>query len=134
MYDQTKGITKPFYFLHLTKGVNQDLQIWLQFLSKYNGQSFIQEPHYGNAEVSHFFSDAPKISVGITYGSSLIDSLWPLGNTQYYYSRAISNLHCNFYVCTQLHNSKEIFHYNNMAVVNMINKQTCNCPIRMRIV
>ena len=136
MYNLTKGITKPFYFVRLTKGVKQDLQMWLQFLSSYNGQSFIREPHFANSEALHFFSDASKSGFGITFGSSWIEGLWPI-NWQHL-NITILELYPIYIAISmfahKLRNSKVIFHTDNMAVVHILNKQTSNCPIVMKIV
>jgi len=37
--DLTKGITKPHYDIHISRGAKQDPTMWLEFLTEFNGRS-----------------------------------------------------------------------------------------------
>ena len=40
LIDKTCGIQKPYFKVTLNKDTKRDLQVWLEFLNRYNGQTF----------------------------------------------------------------------------------------------
>ena len=126
LYDLTMQASKPHHFIRLTKDVKSDLNIWLSFLSSFNGKSFMWQQHAADSQSIHLCSDASKTGFGATYGSSWFSGTWPVSWQQYHIT--VLELYPIFVSISMfancLRNSKVIFHCDNQAVVTIINKQT----------
>ena len=77
LHDLTIGIQKPHYFIRLNKDTKDDLQMWLKFLSFYNGITMIRPLQIVDSNSLHMFSDASKVGFGATYGTQWIQCRWP---------------------------------------------------------
>ena len=136
MYDLTKGIAKPFYFIRITKEVKEDLKIWEMFLKNFNGKTIIRELPVNDSLTLHMYSDASKLGFGATFGSEWIQSTWP----ENWKALNIALLELfPIYVMIKmfgmkLTNSKILFHCDNIAVVSIVNNQTSKDKLIMKLV
>ena len=136
LHDLTMQASQPHHFIRLTSDAKSDLQIWLSFLSSFNGKSFIWQQHIVNSPAIHLCSDASKIGFGATYGSSWIAGTWPPSWQGHHIT--ILELYPIFITISMfarhLKNSKVIFHCDNQAVVTILNKQTSKDKFIMAII
>ena len=136
LHDLTIGVSKPFYFVRLTNAVKLDLTTWLSFLENYNGRTLLSFRPIQSSNSLHLYSDASKAGFGATYGSKWIQSTWP--NSWTSLNIAVLELF-PIYVLTSmfaqhLTNTSVIFHCDNQAVVEILNKQSSKCPKLMSII
>lgn len=108
---------------------------WLEFLNSYNGVTFFRHARIVPSSEINMISDASKEGFGATYGSQWTQAKWP---------KNWKKLHITvleFYPVyvlismfkTLLSNSNILFHSDNMAVVEIINKQTSKNKYVMKI-
>ena len=65
-------------FIHITKEVKQDLQIWEMFFHCFNGKSFFLEEAWTTSGQLQFYTDAAKSKgYGIVFGSHWAYGEWP---------------------------------------------------------
>ncbi len=75
LYDLTVGLKKPFYRRRLTVETKQDLLVWKDFLSHFNGKSFLGPLPDFQTELC---SDASLLfGYGATCGDKWIGGVWP---------------------------------------------------------
>ena len=136
MYDLTKGIAKPFYFIRITKEVKEDLKIWEMFLKNFNGKTIIRELPVNDSLTLHMYSDASKLGFGATFGSEWIQSTWP--ENWKVLNIALLELFPIYVMINmfgmKLTNSKILFHCDNIAVVSIVNNQTSKDKLIMKLV
>ena len=136
MYDLTKGIAKPFYFISITKEVKEDLKIWEMFLKNINGKTIIRELPVNDSLTLHMYSDASKLGFGATFGSEWIQSTWP--ENWKVLNIALLELFPIYVMINmfgmKLTNSKILFHCDNIAVVSIVNNQTSKDKLIMKLV
>ena len=124
--DKTKGLTKPFHHTWLTNEVKEDLTMWLHFLENYNGRHFLREKIITHSSSFNLHTDACPGGFGITFGSSWVQSSYPLT----WSTKNIAFLELYpIYVAVEMFGSKMknshiIFHCDNQAIVSVINKQS----------
>ena len=136
LYDLTIGIIKPFYTIRLTYETKQDLEMWEMFLQHYNGITIIRKPSMADSDYLHFTSDASKLGYGGTFGTSWVQGSWPSGWLEYHISfleiYPIYVLLSTF--AHRIANSYIMFHCDNSAVVDILNKQTSKDKLIMHVV
>ena len=136
MYDLTKGIAKPFYFIRITKEVKEDLKIWEMFLKNFNGKTIICELPVNDSLTLHMYSDASKLGFGATFGSEWIQSTWP--ENWKVLNIALLELFPIYVMINmfgmKLTNSKILFHCDNIAVVSIVNNETSKDKLIMKLV
>ncbi len=110
----TKGQKVPYHYIRLTNDAKQDLNMWSKFLESYNGKSLF----------------------GGTYGSFWIQGSWPehwkkshIAILEVYPILALVNTFGHKFA-----NSAIVFHCDNQAVVEIINKQSSKDPNIMAII
>lgn len=54
----TMGIKRPYYFIRITKSVQEDLQAWKTFLNMYNCKSFFLPDRWIQSPAIHLYTDA----------------------------------------------------------------------------
>ena len=135
LHDITIGIKKPHHFIRLNRATKSDLHMWLQFLTHYNGRSILYPPSTSNSAALHFYSDASKTGYGAAYGTDWIHGLWPSSWTSY--NIAVLEFYPIYIMTSMLAfkfaNSFIVFHTDNQALVEIINRQTSKCPQIMSI-
>ena len=127
------GVKKPFYFIRISREARKDLHIWLKFLQHYSGKTIIRDIPDTDSRRIHMYSDASGWGFGATFGSQWIQGQWPSDwknfNIAFLEFFPIYVIIAMF--AEKLLNSRITFHTDNMAVVAIINQQTCKCPLIM---
>ncbi len=126
----------PHHFINLNKSARSDLKTWLIFLDQYNGITYFRSLKTINSSTLNMCSDASKKGFGATFGANWIQcrytGSWP--------ERDITVLELYpFYVMIALfgdriRNSNIMFLCDNMAIVQIINKQSSKHGFIMSIV
>jgi hypothetical protein len=136
LYDATRGVSNPNYFLRITAAMREDLAVWRIFLSDYNGRSMFLNQML-NAPEHVIVTDASKtIGFGAICGDAWLKGTWPLT----WKSHAITVLEFGpivFALATwaDLFANKSIHvKTDNAALVSVINKQSSSDPCIMFLV
>ena len=83
LIDLTVGVHMPNYYIRLNREVKEDLNLWLSFLSNFNGKFFFLEDTWLNSSKLNLFTDASgALGFGALFGSHWCYGKWPL-NWQY---------------------------------------------------
>ena len=128
LIDLTIGIRHPHFLIRLTREVKEDLKVWHQFLTGFNGRSFFLSVDWANSHHLKLYTDASgAIGFGAVFGRHWCYGEWPMS----WRHRNIAFL--EFYpIVLSLHlwghtikNQRVLFFTDNEALVHVINKQTC---------
>ena len=77
MINLTIGLKKPYHHRRINKEVKADLQVWLDFLTHFNGRSFFLEDKFHTSESLHLFTDSSTtIGFGVVFGSHWAYGCW----------------------------------------------------------
>ena len=122
----TIGKLHPGQWLTIDEVTSDDLKIWEDFLLFYNGKSLIQLQPVIDSDRWHFFTDSSKIGYGGTLGASFIYGKFP--DSWHHYNIQILELYPIYVMISMfahdLANSSIVFHCDNEAIVQIINKQS----------
>lgn len=78
MYNATKGLKSPFSHVRLTKDLKEDLKMWWEFLSNFNGHSLWQHK-FIEADALQLFTDtAGSCGYGLFFYNNWSADSWPL--------------------------------------------------------
>ena len=78
MIDLTKGVKKPHHHIHLSRGAQSDIMLWLRFLEDFNGRSFFFSDFWETSQTLQLYSDsAGSIGFGAAFASHWFHGLWP---------------------------------------------------------
>ena len=136
MHNATIGKTKPLSSVTLTPEIKEDLYIWQNFMMHHNGKTIISKAEVLNSTDLNFYSDSLFVGFGATFGSKFIQGTFPthwrdLG-IQYLELYPIF-LMVNIFA-HKVPRKHIIFHCDNEAVVQIINKQSTPIPTLMNLV
>ena len=122
----------------MTRGALDDLKMWLIFLRKFNGSSFIPEQFWSEDRDINFFTDASStLGFGGFFQGDWFKGEWPAEAKQ---KHSIAWLEFFPVVATvaiwghSLKGKRIIIRSDNAAVVSIINKQSSKCPAIMKLV
>ena len=127
LIDLTIGIMKPHYLIRFNKEVRADLAMWLHFLDNFNGKSVLFPEEWESSDVTRLFTDASGL-LGFAavfgdkwFAAAWTDSLFPM-------QIAVKELFPIVVALeiwgSEMANRKILFMSDNMAVVEVINKQS----------
>ena len=135
LYDLASTTQVPYHFVKLTKSAKADLQIWLEFLSSYNGVTFFRHSHIVTSHEINMYADASSLGFGATYGSQWVQARWPVSWKKFHIT--VLEFFPIFVLVSlfqkMIVNSNILFHSDNIAVVEIINKQTSKNKHVMKI-
>ena len=135
MYDATIGVANPNHFIRITKPIKEDLLTWKKFLSEYNGITLISVAEKFDLKSLHMYTDSSNSGFGGTFMRKYISGYFP--NSWKDYSIQFLELYPIFLmlhlVSSELINKRIIFHCDNQAIVNIINKQSSKCTLIMKL-
>ena len=126
LYDLTYHVAKPFYMVRISKEAKEDLRMWLDFLRGYNGKTILYQPSIAESNAINLFSDASGLGFGGMYGYNWVQGKWP----DHWASLNIAVLELYPIVLLlqlfgqKMANTMVLFHCDNAAIVEVINKQT----------
>lgn len=132
----TMGLKAPFHHANVSKGVKDDLQVWLRFLENYNGRSFFISRTVLTSTELHLFTDACKFGYAGIFQNSYFYGHFP----SWWQSQNITLLELYPIVlaievwCTSFTNRRVILHTDNKALVSVINSQTSREPLVMILI
>ena len=128
LIDLTHGVRLSHHRIKLTGEAKADLNVWLSFLSTYNGRSLFLDDRWQNSSKLNLFTDATGgIGFGAIFGTEFCHGLWPA----HWRHRNIAIL--EFYPIVlslylrghKMANRSILFFTDNEALVHVINKQSC---------
>lgn len=128
LIDITLGVRSPRFLIRLTKEVKEDLKVWQNFLTGFNGRSFFLTDFWTNSNQLELYTDASgALGYGAIFGKQWCYGEWP----DSWRHRNIAFL--EFYpIVLSLHlwgnemrNCRILFFTDNEALVYVINKQSC---------
>ena len=126
LIDLTFGVSKPHYFIRITKEVWEDLHMLAEFLANFNGRTIFMAEQWLSSTSLNLFTDASgTLGYGAVLGSSWFYGTW----SQQWVNQNITLLELYPIVLAvqiwgnRLTNGRIIFHTDNQALVPIINKQ-----------
>ena len=127
LIDLTKGIQKLHHYIRLSKGAKSDILIWLRFLEDFNGKSFFFNDIWETSHTLHLYTDAAgSTGFGAVFGCHWLPGVWP----EMWKTLKIAFLEL-FPIVLAVHiwgslmaDKRIIFFSDNVAVVDIVNKQT----------
>lgn len=127
------GLTRPFHHLRISKGMKQDLQLWLTFFQDFNGISVFHDRYWLSNEDAQLFTDSAA-GVGLGFGAYFNGkwtyAAWPeswfdLGITDDITVLELFPLLVAVHIWGEkLRNKKICFRCDNIAVVHIVNTMT----------
>ncbi len=125
LIDMTLG-KQPGDKVWLSRGAQKDLQVWREFLQKYNGVSIIREPVPCHSHEINLYTDASDLAYAAVYGSQWFQGEW--NRSWKAKNIAVRELYPILLLTELFHgkwqNQHIIFWCDNQAIVTIINKQT----------
>ena len=70
LIDLTIGVSKPHYFIRITKEVREDLHMWAEFLANFNGRTIMAEQWLSSTSLNLFTDASGTLGYGAVLGSS----------------------------------------------------------------
>ena len=137
LVDLTTGVRLPRYRIRITEACRRDLLVWLQFLRDFNGRTFFLDDPWQVSPPLNLYTDAAgSKGYGALFGKHWFYGEWP-ANWQ---SLNIAFLEL-FPITISLHvwgcqksNQRVSLFTDNVALVDIINKQTSKHPTIMILV
>lgn len=123
----TMGIVKQHYFIRFNKEIRADLSMWLHFLDNFNGKSVLLKEDWESSDVTQLFTDASgSVGFAAVFGSKWFAAEWSesLSLLQIAIKELFPIVLSLEIWGSEMANKKILFMSDNMAVVEVINKQT----------
>ena len=125
--------------ISLSEGARADLRIWLSFLEQFNGVTIIQPGLWHPDSDMHLFTDASgRIGFGGYYHGKWFCSPWPhhvlIGDYSIAWKEMVPIVVSVLQWGTELSGKRIMIHTDNMAVKEIINRQTSTCNKIMNLV
>ena len=126
--DLTVGVCMPTHCIRFNREVKEDLNLWLSFLSNFNGKSFFLEDTWLSSSKLNLFTDASgALGFGALFGSHWCYGKWP--SSWLYQNIAILKFYpivLSLYLWgVGMSNPCILFFTDNKELVHVINRQTC---------
>ena len=132
LIDMTIGMSKPHYFIRITREVREDMHMWAEFRANFNGRTIFMAEQWLSSTSLNLFTDASgTLGYGAVLGSSWVYGAW----SPQWVSQNITLLELYPIVLAvqiwgnRLTNGRIIFHTDNQALVPIINKQPSPAPV-----
>ena len=135
LIDLTKGLQNPHHRRSLNKEARADIEAWCIFIEHFNGSSMFLEDRWETSETLELYTDSSGLGCGGFFGSRWFSAEWTEGWKKFDIS--VKELF-PIVVAVELWgkdmaNKRICFFSDNMAVVQVINKQTAKDPNIMRL-
>ena len=142
-YDAMIPLKKPFHLLRLSLELKQDMQLWLKFLSEFNGVTYIPENKWFDSDCLQLFTDASgsaNLGCGCYLAGKWSYFQWPrawLGTEimkDVTFLEMVPVLLAVHLWGNKMKKKNILFHIDNEALVNVINRQSCRSKRLMILV
>jgi hypothetical protein len=133
----TLHVNNPHHHIGLTNAARADIEAWLLFLSAFNGVAFFQEVDPRNSDSLKLYSDASgALGFAAVFGHRWLAAAWPASWPDFHITtKELFPIVLLLEVWGPLLSQKRVlFFSDNLAVVHIINKQTCRDPTTMSLV
>ena len=139
LIDLTCGVRKSWHRIRLTEGVKSDLRMWLLFLKEYNGVSIFQNQYWvGTGDIQLYTDASGGIGFGGYWAGRWFQGKWPqvvqLENRSIAWRELFPIVVAVVLWGHRMQGKRILLRSDNMAVVDIINKQTSKCPSIMKLV
>ncbi|XP_021367155.1 uncharacterized protein LOC110459297 [Mizuhopecten yessoensis] len=122
----TCGLQKPHHHVRLSREARADIAAWKVFIDSFNGVSMFLDDRWVTTPQLQFFTDASNRGFGAIFNTSWLFGTWPASFTSYHITVK------EFFAIVLaieiwgpcLRNRCLLLYCDNMAVVDIINKQT----------
>lgn len=134
------GASAPHHYIRITRGMRDDIQVWLAFLGHFNGVSLWQSPLQLSKALQVRSDAAGSLGFGVLFGDWWCAQRWPDHWAQSGILRDLTFLEffpimAAVYIWKdQFSNKKVLFWCDNQAVVRVINRQTSRSERVMQLV
>jgi hypothetical protein len=139
LIDLTVGVTKGKAQICVGVGAKKDIEMWIQFLSEFNGSAMFMEADWlSNSSIELFTDAAQTQGFGCYFKGHWTQGHWPVSLEVGQASIALLEMY-PLVVALDLwghlmRNKKVKFWSDNQAVVSIVNKQSAKCPRIMALV
>lgn len=129
-YGAMSGVSKPYHFIRVSRGMKEDIQVWLSFLDKFNGSNIFPDEIWMTNEGLQLFTDSSgSLGCGAFFHNKWIVLQWPSewnGNIlqDITFLELVPIVLAVTTWCKQLTNKKVIFHVDNLALVEILNSKS----------
>ena len=137
LIDLTIGLRAPHHRKRLTKGTKADLNLWLTFLSEFNGKSIFLDTHLTLNHDIHLYTDSSgSVGYGAILGNHWFNGIW----SNWWTAQNIMLLELYPIVLAveiwgeKLQNKRLLMHTDNESLVSVLTKQTSKHPLAMILV
>jgi hypothetical protein len=135
--DLTCNVTHPRSSIRLDSEARSDIKAWATFLENFNGKSVFLFDNWVSSSSLKLYSDAAgKIGYAAVFGSQWFAYKWEIHQESYHITikELFPIVLAIEYWGFKLQNHKILFFSDNMAVVDILNKQTSREKTVMRLV
>lgn len=137
LIDLTCHVSDAFEEIDFTSEERADIKAWQLFIDNFNGKSIFHQDEWQSSHKLHMYTDASgSMGYAAVYGSKWFVEFW-------------LDIHANYHISikelfpivllmeiwgTHLSNQKILFFSDNLAVVQVVNKQSCKDKTLMKLV
>ena len=131
------SVTQPHHFVTLNRESRADIRAWLVFLESYNGITMFSDTFVSDSNSLKLFSDASgSLGFAAVFGAKWFYGSWPssfhdthITTKELFPITLMSEIWGPYF-----QNKRILFHTDNSAVAEIINKQSCKDPQTMSLV
>ena len=143
MYAAMSGVRQPYHRIRLSKGIKEDLKMWQQFLSKFNGISYMLDDEWVSSTSLKLQTDSAggaELGCGVYFDGHWCHLSWPERWSETGLLKDITFLELvpiALAVClwkNQFQGKRIQFYCDNMAVVHILNSKTAKVERVMELV
>ncbi|KAK3107807.1 hypothetical protein FSP39_022643 [Pinctada imbricata] len=136
LIDLTCNVHKPFHFIRLNKEAKADLRAWQIFIENFNGKSVFLDDEWIPSDVLSIYTDASgSLGYAAVFGANWFALPWLEEHQQFQIT--VKELFPIVLLLElwgeQLQNKKILFFSDNIAVVQIINKQSSKEKTLMKL-
>ena len=130
LYDCISGDKPKWHFVRITAEIRQDLSVWKQFLTHFNGRCIISPYVWGHSYQFHIYSDSSKMGLAGVFKNRWFYGCFP----PHWLKKNIAIKECvSVYLAFHLwhrefQDSSVLFHIDNESVVYNLRNQTSHLP------
>lgn len=125
--DLTRGGSRPHHHISLTREGRRDFLAWQVFVDHFNGKHLLFDHRWISDEALHLYTDASgAVGYGAVFGAHWFFGKWPqnIASRQITFKELLPIVLALEIWGSQLRNRCIILHFDNEAVLYILNKQT----------